>query len=154
MWASHSPDFDSRRPHEFENIQIREGSCSLRIIRVAFLTLREHFSAFGRNIGRDEKIFGMSKNSRWTSRCFGFVCPPGPSCGLRVAFVWPSGYFVWPSVPIFIFLFPKATRSSRRSSRRPHEFGRPSCLPRVFISPSTEGVPKASEGEHDVGLIA
>ena len=81
MWASHSPDFGSQRPDEFETVQIREGSCSLRVIRVASLTLREdlrqHFSAFGRNIGRGE-FFCISENSRWASRCFGFVWPPGP----------------------------------------------------------------------------
>ena len=158
MWASHSPDFDSRRPHEFENVQIREGSCSLRIIRVAFLTLREdlreHFSAFGRNIGRGEKIFGVSKNSRWTSRCLGFVCPPGPSCGLRVAFVWPSGHFVWPSCGLRVHFVFFSSRRQHEAPEGPPEGHTNSGGLRVYLVCSFHHQPKASRRHPKVNTMS
>ena len=155
MWASNCPDFGSRRPHEFENVQIREGSCSLRIIRVASLTLlkdlQEYFSAFGRNIGRGEKNLWHVKELPMDFPMFWVRVASGtvvwPQCGLRVAFGSLRVSFVWPMVPFCIFLFPEATRTSRRSFRRPHElaFVFTSCVHLTINRGCPGGVPKASK---------
>ena len=90
MWASHSPDFDSRRPHEFENVQIRDCSCSLRIIRVAFLTLGK---TFGNIFQPSGETSGEMKKSLACQRIPDGLPDVLGSCvlrDLRVASVWPS----------------------------------------------------------------
>ena len=158
MRASHSPDFGSRRQHEFENVQIREGSCSLWVIRVASLTLRE---------GPSGAIFSLREKhrERWFFLAYqrtpdglpdvlAFVWPTGPSRGLRVAFVWPSGDFVWPSCGLrFYFVF--------FSSRRQHEApeGLPegltySCDLRVYLVCSFDHQPEASRRHPKVNTMS
>ena len=147
MPASHSPGFDSRRPHEFDFFQIRQWPCLRRDIREAFFCHRvragSDFQASGAPSG-EAGIFLACQKSRRRSHdgakpcCLResiFTIGKPPCCHL----VSPCGLrecAVWPSVLRRIFCRASTLRRSYDASRRTFEDNTASCSLRVaFVIP-------------------